>query len=100
MVAVGQVKCKLVNLSVIAEPTMQLNIYEAKSQFSNLVDRAAGGETIVIARAGKPMAKLVPIDQVHKSRSGVKFGGLLAGQLGLSDDFYEPFTDEDLIGGK
>ena len=79
---------------------MQLNIYEAKTHLSNLVDRAAAGETIVIARAGKPMAKLVPIDQVRKSRSGVKFGGLSAKQLGLSPDFYEPFTDEDLIGHK
>ena len=77
---------------------MQLNIYEAKTQLSSLVDRAAGGETIVIARAGKPMAKLVPFDTVRKSRSGVKFGGTLAGKLGLSPDFYEPFTDEDLIG--
>lgn len=77
---------------------MQLNIYEAKTQLSNLVDRAAGGETIVIARAGKPMAKLVPIDTVRKSRSGVKFGGALAGKIGLSPDFDEPFTDEDLIG--
>ena len=79
---------------------MQLNIYEAKSQFSNLVDRAAAGETIVIARAGKPMAKLGPVDAIRKSRSGVTFGGRLAGKIGLSDDFYEPFTDEDLIGGK
>lgn len=79
---------------------MQLNIYEAKTQLSNLVDRAAGGETIVIARAGKPMAKLVPIEPVRKSRSGVKFGGLSAKQLGLSPDFYEPFTDDDLIGHK
>jgi antitoxin (DNA-binding transcriptional repressor) of toxin-antitoxin stability system len=39
----------------------QVNLYEAKSQLSRLVDEAAGGDTIVIAKAGKPMAKLGPI---------------------------------------
>lgn len=77
---------------------MQLNVYEAKTQLSSLLDRALAGETIVIARAGKPMVRLEPVAQARKSRSGVKFGGALAGKLGLSPDFYEPFTDEDLIG--
>lgn len=40
----------------------QVNLYEAKTQLSRLVDEAASGETIVIAKGGKPMAKLAPID--------------------------------------
>jgi antitoxin (DNA-binding transcriptional repressor) of toxin-antitoxin stability system len=40
----------------------QVNLYEAKTRLSRLVDEAAGGETIVIAKGGRPMAKLGPID--------------------------------------
>lgn len=40
----------------------RVNLYEAKTQLSRLVDEAAGGKTIVIAKGGKPMAKLTPID--------------------------------------
>lgn len=40
----------------------RVNLYEAKTQLSRLVDDAAGGETIVIAKGGKPMAKLTPLD--------------------------------------
>ncbi len=40
-----------------------LNLYQAKSHLSALVDEAAQGEEIVIAKAGKPMAKLVPLEQ-------------------------------------
>ena len=79
---------------------MQLNVYEAKTQLSNLLDRALAGETIVIARAGKPLVRLTPLADAPKSRSGVKFGGALKGKLGIEPEFYEPFTDEDLIGGK
>ena len=39
-----------------------VNIHEAKTHFSRLVDEAAAGEEIIIAKAGKPMAKLVPLD--------------------------------------
>ncbi len=40
-----------------------MNIYEAKTHFSALVEQAAKGEEIVIAKAGKPLAKLVPLEQ-------------------------------------
>ena len=43
-----------------------LNLYEAKNQFSKLVDAAEAGEVIVIARNGKPAAKLVPLDYGEK----------------------------------
>lgn len=40
---------------------LQVNLYEAKTQLSNLVERAANGEEIVIAKAGKPMARLLSL---------------------------------------
>ena len=45
-----------------------VNLYDAKTSLSQLVDRAAAGEEIIIAKAGKPMAKLVPIRQKHATR--------------------------------
>jgi prevent-host-death family protein len=67
-----------------------LNLYEAKTQLSKLVDRAAAGEEIVIAKAGKPMARLVPLEprRPHKS-------GFLKGQIWIADDFDE--TPEEII---
>jgi prevent-host-death family protein len=49
---------------------VQVNIAEAKAKLSALLDRALAGEEIVIARAGKPMARLVPIEQPTRRKSG------------------------------
>lgn len=59
------------------------NIHEAKTHFSKLVERAEAGEEIVIGRAGKPVAKLVPFDQAAADRRP----GLLRGQVWMSADF-------------
>ena len=48
---------------------MQVNIYEAKTRLSELVDQASRGETIIIAKAGTPLAKLVPLHQARSARS-------------------------------
>lgn len=48
--------------------TVQVNIAEAKAKLSALLDRALAGEEIVIARAGKPMARLVPIEQQQRRK--------------------------------
>ena len=48
--------------------TVQVNIYEAKTKFSKLVNRAIAGEEIIIAKSGKPVAKLVPIETALKDR--------------------------------
>jgi prevent-host-death family protein len=66
------------------------NLYEAKSSLSSLVDRAAAGEEIVIAKAGKPLAKLVPIENGQKPR---KPGGW-EGRVRIADDFDEPLADD------
>jgi prevent-host-death family protein len=68
-----------------------MNIHEAKTHLSRLVEQAAAGEEIIIAKAGKPMAKLVPYAPPIAPRSG----GFLSGQIWEADNCWE--TDEDLI---
>ena len=77
---------------------MLVNIYEAKAKLSALLDKAQDGEEIVIARAGKPVARLTPVTTAGGSRSGVRFGGIKAERLKLSPDFHAPLTDDDLLG--
>ena len=60
-----------------------VNIHEAKTQFSRLVDAAADGETIVIAKAGKPVAKITRLD----SAAAVRRLGFLEGRGSIPDDF-------------
>ena len=48
--------------------TETVNVYEAKTHLSRLLDRVAAGEEIVIARAGKPVAKLVPLPATEPRR--------------------------------
>jgi prevent-host-death family protein len=67
-----------------------VNIYDAKTNLSKLVDRAAAGEEIVIAKAGKPKAKLVPYRTGKKRR----FGQKLLGITYIADDFDEPLPPE------
>ena len=62
---------------------MQVNIHEAKTNFSRLVERAAAGEEIVIGKAGKPVAKLVPY---HPERAKRK-PGAWKGKVWISPDF-------------
>lgn len=66
-----------------------VNLHEAKTHLSELVGAAAAGEEIVIARAGKPLARLVPLDTPEPRRPG-----LLKGRV--TDDFFEPLPDEEL----
>lgn len=68
---------------------MTLNLYEAKTRLSSLVDEAAAGAEIVIAKNGKPMAKLVPIrDRVRRKP------GRLKGKIWMSKDFDAPLPQE------
>jgi prevent-host-death family protein len=79
--------------TITASPQM-VNIYEAKTQLSKLVDMAAGGTDIVIARAGKPIARLTTLKQEKRP---VVYG-LLEGQGWIADDFDDPLPDEILAG--
>ncbi len=65
-----------------------VNIHEAKTHLSRLVERAAGGSEIVIAKNGVPRAKLVPMDK----RKPVKLG-VLKGKIRYPDDFDAPLPD-------
>jgi prevent-host-death family protein len=65
-----------------------VNIYEAKTQFSKLVDRAAAGEEIIIARHGKPIARIAPI--VAKADLDTPRPlGIAKGQIWIAPDFDE-----------
>jgi prevent-host-death family protein len=72
-----------------------INIHAAKTQLSRLVDEAAAGQEIVIARAGKPVARLMPLAPPPQ-RAPKRVLGILAGQLQVPDDFDAPLSDEDL----
>jgi prevent-host-death family protein len=59
------------------------NIHEAKSQLSKLVERALAGEEVIIARAGKPMVRLVPVREGESPRKG----GQWQGKVRIAEDF-------------
>ena len=67
-----------------------INIHEAKTHLSRLVERVEAGEEIIIAKAGRPAARLVPIEAVRKP---VKIGGLKAPSP-VPDDFNTMFEKE------
>jgi prevent-host-death family protein len=69
-----------------------VNIHEAKTHLSRLVEQAANGEEIIIAKAGRPMARLVPLAEGKP----VRRLGLMKGQITIPDDFDEPLPPEIL----
>jgi prevent-host-death family protein len=73
--------------------TKVFNLYEAKNQLSSLVDRAASGEEIVIAKHGQPMAKLVPA-QVAKTNKKPRKQRNLLGLTYMAGDFDAPLAPE------
>ncbi len=69
-----------------------VNIHEAKTQLSRLVEKAAKGESFVIAKAGKPMVKVVPLDTPSSDQQ--KRLGFLASQIEVPDDFDTMGTEQ------
>ncbi len=67
-----------------------VNIHEAKTHFSKLVDAAIHGEATVIAKSGKPVAKLIPIGTIKLK---IKFG-VLKGKIKIAKDFDAPLPDD------
>jgi prevent-host-death family protein len=65
---------------------MEVNIHEAKTHLSRLLQRVAEGEEVVIARAGIPIAKLIPAGPEHKSRPM----GIDEGKIWIAEDFDAP----------
>ena len=70
--------------------TTMIDLHEAKTRLSSLVERAAAGEEIIIAEAGKPRARLVP---VSPARRPVVFAAL-RGKIRIADDFDAPLPSD------
>jgi len=68
----------------------QLNIHEAKAKLSSLVDQAARGKTIIIAKSGTPLARLGPIREPPTRK--IRFG-FLKGKIKVAADFDAPLPD-------
>lgn len=66
-----------------------VNIHEAKTHLSRLIERVEAGEEIVIARGGRPVARLVPL----RERRGPRVPGIWAGQVIIHDDFDDPLPE-------
>jgi prevent-host-death family protein len=62
-----------------------INIHEAKTHLSRLIEQVADGEPFIIAKAGKPMAKVMPLDAAEKG--GAQRLGFMAEQCMIPDDF-------------
>ena len=66
-----------------------VNVHEAKTHLSRLLEAVEEGEEIIIARAGKPVARLVPLESQREPRRP----GALAGQIWIAEDFDAPLPD-------
>src|SRR5579862_9964921 len=78
---------------------MEVNIHQAKTHLSRLLQRVAAGEEITIARAGVPVARLVAVQSANKTRPL----GFARGQVWVADDFDAPLPDDllkEFYGGK
>ncbi len=77
-------------------PPRIVNVHDAKTHFSRLIDAAHRGETIVVAKGGKPWARLVPLEQPAPRR----LPGVLAGQITLPplEVLLEPLPQEERSG--
>lgn len=71
-----------------------INIYEAKTHFSKLIARVMGGEEIIIGKAGKPIARLIPFSGKPTERKP----GTAAQRIIMSPNFEEPLPEELLEG--
>jgi prevent-host-death family protein len=72
--------------------TDTVNMHDAKTHLSRLVERVEGGEEVIIARAGRPVARLVPYRARHEPREP----GLLKGKVWLADDWDSPQVNSEI----
>ena len=71
---------------------MKYTVHQAKTNLSRLLEEAAEGKEVIIARGDEPVALLVPIGKARKKRQP----GALKGQITYSDDAFAPLTDREL----
>ena len=78
------------------EPGRTVNVHEAKTHFSRLIDAAHAGETIVVAKGGRPWARLVPLESPTPRRQP----GVLVGRISLPpvEVLLEPLPEDELAG--
>jgi prevent-host-death family protein len=74
---------------------MMLNMHEAKSRLSELVEAACQGQEVIIARSGIPMVDLVPHRKIPRRRTG----GQWAGRARIADDFDDPMPEIEKLFG-
>ncbi|QAA76334.1 MAG: hypothetical protein BIP78_0568 [Candidatus Bipolaricaulis sibiricus] len=72
--------------------TLRVNVHEAKTHLSRLLARVEGGEEVVIARAGRPIARLVPISE----RPDRRVPGTARGKVTIAPDFEAPLPESVL----
>jgi prevent-host-death family protein len=73
---------------------MEINVHEAKTNFSKLLQRVALGEEVIIAKAGVPVAKLIPV----RAAQGKRPLGFLKGEIWMAEDFDAPLPSDILAG--
>jgi prevent-host-death family protein len=71
---------------------MKYTVHQAKTNLSKLLEEAAQGKEVIIARGDEPVAMLVPIGKARKKRQP----GALKGQITYTDDAFSPITDREL----
>jgi prevent-host-death family protein len=71
-----------------------INIHEAKTHLSRLVDEAAKGNVFIIAKAGKPMVKVLPLSEGELT--GVERLGFMSGEVSVPDDF-DSFAATEMV---
>lgn len=69
--------------------TTIINVHEAKTHLSRLLDKAHAGEEIVLSKAGKPYARLVPLKPTHRTLGFLK-------NVHLDESFFDPLPEADL----
>ena len=72
----------------------KVNIHEAKKHLSKLLEEVAKGEEVIISKAGKPVAKLVPVEK----RTVKRKAGSMKGKIRISKDFDAPLPEDVLSG--
>ena len=74
------------------EPAVkQVNVHEAKTNLSRLLDDALAGHTVIIARRDKPLVKLVPVEPVLR-----RVFGRLKGKIAFDDRFFDPLPEDEV----
>lgn len=71
---------------------VKVNVHEAKTHFSRLLDRALAGEEVIVMKSGKPLVKLVPVESAPATRKL----GTAKGDFVVPDDFNAPLPDDIL----